>query len=98
MVITACDRHLWPAHSYLLDLPPVVFVHGWGGGAALWFNNLGDISKHARVFAVDWRGRCALQDVEAEQGAETEQVVGWQGAEGQTEITSHSLQMPLRPR
>eukprot|EP00656_Telonema_subtile_P018991 TRINITY_DN20318_c0_g1_i1.p1 TRINITY_DN20318_c0_g1~~TRINITY_DN20318_c0_g1_i1.p1 ORF type:complete len:481 (+),score=122.31 TRINITY_DN20318_c0_g1_i1:95-1537(+) len=35
---------------------PIVLVHGFGGGAALWMNNLGALAAHQRVLALDWLG------------------------------------------
>eukprot|EP01080_Neovahlkampfia_damariscottae_P000833 gene833-9082_t len=36
--------------------PPLVLVHGWGSGLALWSKNLDDLSEHYQVYALDLLG------------------------------------------
>mmetsp|Transcript_2333 Transcript_2333/g.2613 ORF Transcript_2333/g.2613 Transcript_2333/m.2613 type:complete len:372 (-) Transcript_2333:73-1188(-) len=36
--------------------PPMVLVHGFGGGVATWLSNLDDLSQHFTVYAIDVLG------------------------------------------
>lgn len=36
--------------------PPLVMLHGHGGGVGVWLNNLDLLARHFRVYALDWLG------------------------------------------
>jgi pimeloyl-ACP methyl ester carboxylesterase len=38
------------------DKPPLVLVHGWGAGLALWGKNIDELSDHFSVYAIDLLG------------------------------------------
>ncbi len=38
------------------DGPPLVMLHGHGGGIGYWYGNLDALAKHYKIYALDWLG------------------------------------------
>ncbi|MCB0077205.1 MAG: alpha/beta fold hydrolase [Anaerolineales bacterium] len=46
-----------PLHTLIVgDGPPLVMLHGHGGGVGVWHRNLSELSNYFRLYAIDWLG------------------------------------------
>jgi pimeloyl-ACP methyl ester carboxylesterase len=55
-VITGLTHHLELDPRQASDEPPIILIHGAGGGAANWYRMFGPLSERRRVFAPDLPG------------------------------------------
>jgi hypothetical protein len=47
-----------------VDAPPLVLLHAVSVSSAAWFSNVGPLSKHFRVYAVDAMGDCGRSEMQ----------------------------------
>ncbi|MGB0384497.1 MAG: alpha/beta fold hydrolase [Ardenticatenaceae bacterium] len=58
------------------DGPPLVMLHGHGGGVGSWFPNYDALAEHFRIYAIDWLG-WGRSDRPYFDGKSTESALDW---------------------